>query len=292
MIVHVAAHSEAKGRVVLRITRTLSPAALEAAGRIARGYDAEIDAVLIEDENLFAATAYPFARELSPSGRFVRRLDARAMSHAYAGLGRRVSGMVTAWSTRHAVPARFRCVRGAPPRMLAQACAENGPWNVVVFAEPYAATDGDLIEDVFTGIPDTTGLVLVGEKAAPSAGPVVVLVERSEHLSPMLRIAERVIGDGEQQIAVLPLPDDSDAGRRLDGDLRLALAAAAEGSEASERLLAPVRLGSGMALLTKAIVAEQPTLIIARSRGVFRGQAKGVAELIRQTNAAVFLTRD
>lgn len=292
MIVHVASQAEAKGRVVLRIVRDVTPAALDAAAIVARAYDAEIDAVLIEDDNLYAVTEYPFAREVSPSGRQTRALDARAITHAYAGLTRRAEALIAECSADYDVPIHLRRVRGTPREALAQTCAAKGPWNVVVFGEPMARDSEDDVQGVLEGIADTTGLVLVGSARANGGGAAIVVIERAEHLSPMLQIAERMQGENQRPVVIIPVPGNDDEGRRLDGDLRLALAVADDGDGTAPRLQLPHRPTDGSDVLAERIAQARPAVVIARGRGVFHRQTRPLAAMLRETGAALFLTCD
>ena len=91
MIAHVAETGEDRGRVVLQLgSGHPSAIALEAAVRIARAFQSEIESLFVEDEQLFDCAAYGFVREVSLTGRQQpgacrRRHDARP---APGGAGR------------------------------------------------------------------------------------------------------------------------------------------------------------------------------------------------------------
>ena len=81
MIAHVAETGENRGRVVLQLgSAHPSVIALEAAVRIARAFQSEIESVFVEDEQLFDCAAYGFVREVSLSGRQSRTVSADAMT--------------------------------------------------------------------------------------------------------------------------------------------------------------------------------------------------------------------
>ena len=70
MIAHVAEAGEGRGRVVLHLTHAApSPVAIEAAVRVARAFQSEIESLFVEDAALLDIAAFPFACEISLSGR-------------------------------------------------------------------------------------------------------------------------------------------------------------------------------------------------------------------------------
>ena len=76
MIAHVAQTGENRGRVVLQLgSAHPSIIALEAAVRIARAFQSEIESVFVEDEQLFDCAAYDFVREVSLTGRHSRAVS-------------------------------------------------------------------------------------------------------------------------------------------------------------------------------------------------------------------------
>lgn len=225
MIAHVAEAGEQRGRVVLRLTSSCkaSPVALDAAIRIAQAFQSEIESLFIEDSQLFELASFPFAREISFSGRARRALSAetiaRDVAHAIQALQRRVSEVARAAE----VPLRLKVVRDEPLRAIAAACAEMGPWNVVALAEPFGATQGEELRAIFEHVADTTGLVLVGPNARRTSGPVIVAVEDQSHLQSMLRAAERLVAAGNNGIAVLIVGESEEARHWLESQARLAL---------------------------------------------------------------------
>lgn len=85
-------------------------------------------------------------------------------------------------------------MRDEPMRAVAHACAENGPWNVVVMSEPFGPGDEPRLERIFALVTDTTGVVIVGPQGRRTRGTVIAAIEQVERLDPMLNAAERIAG--------------------------------------------------------------------------------------------------
>ena len=140
MIAHVAEAGEFRGRVVLQFASGRpSPVAIEAAIRIARAFQSEIESLFVEDTQLIELSGFPFAREISFSGRSTRTITSgdieRDIRFAFSEARRRVE----AHARRAEVPLRQTIVRGEPVKALAAACAECGPWNLIALAEPFTS---------------------------------------------------------------------------------------------------------------------------------------------------------
>jgi hypothetical protein len=226
MIAHVAQTGEDRGRVVLELRSGRPNAiALEAAVRIARAFESEIDGIFIEDAQLIDCAAYAFAREISLSGRERRRVSTRGIERDLRLAGQLALRQIAALARQENVPLRTRVVRDEPLRALSIACAERGPWNVVVLAEPFGAAHAGHLKQLLVEIADTTGLVLVGPKARRLSGPIVAALEDTERLGDLLRVAERLAAlDGTEILLLVVAPDEEQA-QNMEGAARLALEA-------------------------------------------------------------------
>ena len=224
MIAHVAQAGEDRGRVVLQLrTGQPSAVALHAAVRVARAFQSEIETLFVEDQQLFDLARFPFAREVSRTGRQFRSLSVedveRDMRLAAIAARRRVEEFASAAE----VPLRLKVVRDEPVHALAAACAECGPWNVVVLGEPFIVSEADNLRQVLETVSGTTGIVLVGPKAARTEGPVIAVVEDLEQLLPALRTAERLLAVGGDEIVVQLIAEDDNTLDWMEGQARLAI---------------------------------------------------------------------
>lgn len=227
MIAHVAQLGEDRGRVVVQLgTVHPSAIALEAAVRIARAFQSEIESVFVENEQLFDCAAFGFVREISLTGRQRRTLSAADMIQDLALAAKGARRQLETLARVADVPVRSRTVRDEPLRALSIACAERGPWNVVALAEPFASGDGPLLRQLLEEVAGTTGLVTVGPKAQRVSGPAIVVVEDVERLPGMLHAAERLAALEEGGgIVLLLVASDEERLAWMDGQARLVVEA-------------------------------------------------------------------
>ncbi|MGE0768278.1 MAG: hypothetical protein AB7L90_17620 [Hyphomicrobiaceae bacterium] len=225
MIAHVAQAGEGRGRVVLHLTQSApSPVAIDAAVRVARAFQSEIESLFVEDATLLDIAAFPFAREISLSGRQRRPLSrefvALQMRAAAVALQRRLSEL----ARRAEVPLSVTVVRNEPVTALAEACASCGPWNVVALGEPLSNLSAERLAQVFQQVPGTTGVIVVGPMAKRSEGRLVAVVEDIGHFDAILRTARRLHGDDETtRLTLLLVSESDDEARLMDQQARLAL---------------------------------------------------------------------
>lgn len=242
MIAHVAEAGEARGRVLFQLASTQpNPYAVEAAIWMARAFQSEIESLFVEDEQLFQLASFPFAREVSFTGRLTRSLSAedvhRDMRYAFS----QFQAQVERAARRAEVPVKGTVVRGEPVSALAQACTQCGPWNVIALADALASPTFPSLDDVFDRIADATGLIVVGPRVCRLTGAVLLAVEDAERLAGMLHAADRLAEVQGVPIRVAPLADDEIALESLEGQLRLLLA---ERPEIELERVVPVRGGS------------------------------------------------
>jgi hypothetical protein len=223
VIAHVAAAGEGRGRVVLWLgsSAQASPSAIEAAMLLARAYQSEVESLFVEDRQLFDLAEFPFARALDVDGESWRPLPRENLEREMHFLGAALQRQVADAARRAAIPFSSRVVRDDPLNAVANACAENGPWNVVAIAEPFGAGDEKRLAQVFASVLDTTGVVIAGPLARRTQGPVIAAVEQFERVGPMLKAAERlaVVTGGDVKLMLIGSRPDEIAW--LEGEVRL-----------------------------------------------------------------------
>ena len=225
MIAHVAQRGEDRGRVVLQVCSPQPSAlALMAAVRLARAFQSEIESLFIEDAKLFDCAAFGFVRELSLSGRSNRPLSSSAIAQSLQLAARGAQRELAQLARSAEVPMRSRVVRDDPLRALSIACAETGPWNVVVLSEPFTGGHNQVLKQIFAEIEGTTGLLMVGPRGCRVVGPAVVAIEDVDRLPDMLRAAERLAALDGAPIVVLLVSSDEQHLATMDHAARLALA--------------------------------------------------------------------
>ncbi|HZT49514.1 MAG TPA: hypothetical protein VFA64_16185 [Hyphomicrobiaceae bacterium] len=222
MIAHVAETGENHGRVVLQMgSARPSAVALEAAVRIARAFQSEIESIFVEDRQLFDCAGYAFVREVSLTGRQSRAVSAAEMTRDLRLAAQAARRQLEALARRAEVPLRSRVVRDEPLRALSIACAESGPWNVVALAEPFAGSNAHLLKQLLLEISGATGLVVVGPKARRVTGPAVIAVEDVEHMPGLLKAAERLAAVDGAMITALLVAADEERLAQMEGQARL-----------------------------------------------------------------------
>ncbi|HYD15645.1 MAG TPA: hypothetical protein VEA77_04535 [Hyphomicrobium sp.] len=230
MITHVAHADEQRGRVVLWLGASgeTQDTAVDAALSLAKAFESEIESLFIADDQLFDLAGLPFAREISLSGRSSRALSADALTRDMQRHASSVQRNVLTRARAADVKAQARIVRAAPVQALAEACALNGPWNVVTVGSPIGhSTDtsrgAPSLVELFDGILATTGIVVAGAKARRTSGPVVAVVEELERVVPMMRAAERIASATGGDARIWLLDHDRAQQDWIEGQVRLAL---------------------------------------------------------------------
>jgi hypothetical protein len=225
MIAHVAEAGEARGRVVLQLsTANPSSVAIEAAVRVAQAFHSEIESLFVENRELLDLAAFPFAREISLTGRRSRTISLGDMEREFRWVFAALQRQIEAMARAAEVPVRQRTVRGEPIAAVAAACSEYGPWNVVALAEPLGPASNLALRQLFERVSDATGLVLVGTQAKWIQGPVVAAVEELERLPGVLRAADRLVTVTGGPVTVLLLADNPERLLWMEAQARLLLA--------------------------------------------------------------------
>jgi hypothetical protein len=229
MIVHVAAAGEGRGRVVLQLGNgEPSTLALEAAVRVAQAFGSEIESLFVESQQLFQLASYPFAREISLTGRSVRSITSADIEQDMRAVSQAVQRKLDALARAAEVPLRIRTMRADPLEALGRACAEVGPWNVVALGQPVGAESANALAAILDAVADVTGIVLVGPKCRRTRGPVVLAIEDEQHLPAMLSAAERLapvcaLDEAAGETVILLVGSDAEELAGLDSHVRLLL---------------------------------------------------------------------
>jgi hypothetical protein len=287
MIMHVAEAGEQRGRVVLHLKSGQPNAvALAAAFRIAQAFRSELESLFVEDRELLELAGFPFAREISLSGRRSRSLSRDEMARELRLMSVAISRQVELRARAADVPMRRRIVCDDPVAALASACAENGPWNVVAFADPFVPGDGHALRHIFDSVTATTGLVVVGPQAKRSEGPVVAVIEDMGHLEPMVRSAMRLLREEGEVITLLLIADDEYKGHWMEAQARLVLG---DTPAIRIRLGADTR-GSG-AVIAEDLRRLAPGFVIAHFGGVLIPKEGDLKHLAVALECPLFLMR-
>jgi len=291
MIAHVAAADERSGRVVLWLSGTTAASriAIDAAMLLGEAFEAEVESLYVEDPQLFDLAAFPFARVIGEAGGAWRPLpqDAleREMRFAAAAMHRQVAEAGLAAS----VTCHARNVRDEPLRAVAQACAQNGPWNVVIVGEPMAAGDEGRLAELFDGVRDTTGAVITGPMARRTRGSVVAVVEDFERLGPMLTAARRLSAPIGAAVKLMLVGDRRDELAWMEGEARLICAS---GTDAETISLESVLAANDDAAPLVAVLQQHgPGLALAQYGGRLAAPGASLRPLASTLECPLLLVR-
>lgn len=286
-IVHVAAASEDRGRVVLHVrSGNPSPVAIAAAARLARAFGAAIESVFVEDQQLIDLAAHGFIREVSRWSGEPRVMSPDAMAQDLASEARAAQRRIAALAEQAEVPLRQRVMRDEPMRAIAVTCAECGPWNVIVLAEPFAGRGGIVIAELLREVSATTGVVVVGPRAGAPKGPVLVVVEDAERLPQLVRAAQRLAAEAEEEVALLVFGSTSDEVADRESHVRLAL------EDASHVVVhTAIVVGDGHAAAAEIVRRHGASIVLAQLGGIVLPLGDDLAELAQALSCPLFVVR-
>jgi hypothetical protein len=213
---------------VVAILRSAKPnvLAINTAMEIAALFDARIEALFVEDPELFAAAAHDFSSQISFNGRSQSPLNAEELSTQCRSMAASAFKPLTTSGAKRGIAITTRRTRDNLDTALARACTETGPWNIVVLCET-ASGDAQNSSSILSSGGGATALVSCGPRAKHQAGPVLILLSDASRLSGMLRTARRlnrIDGDEETRPVLALVATNDDESETLEGMVRLALA--------------------------------------------------------------------
>ncbi|AHB49802.1 hypothetical protein W911_00730 [Hyphomicrobium nitrativorans NL23] len=288
MITHVAEAGEQRGRVVLWMGGADDPqqTAIEAAFRLAQAFQAEVESLFVADHQLFDFAALPFAREVPLSGRGSRKLTAEALARQMKAHASSLQRRVLAQAKAADVRAEAHIVRAEPVHALAEACARNGPWNVVTMGMPIRRGNGMSLTSVFETVHATTGVVVAGPKAQRTSGPVIAIIDDLDRTMPMMRAARRIAAATASEARLCLLDEAHGHDAWLEGQVRLALGA----TPAVKLDVVDMGLESPRSV-AQTLRREGAGFVIARFGGHFVRDEEDVAPLAEILEGPLFLVR-
>ena len=253
------------GRILLQVrSNRPSTVALETTVRIAQAFQAEIESLIIEDQQLFELAGFPFAREISLSGRHSRALSVSDVERDARLTVTAIRRRVDAIAGRARVMHHARVVRDEPTHALCAACADsNASWRLVALAEPFGSDSIDTVRQVLASLAGRAGLLLFGPRARRSSGPVVIVLEDVDKLSVLLQMAQSLATGENGQIIVLITDDSVEELQHMEGQVRLIL-----GQTPNVSLAAATATLGEAAVIVEATRRLKGSLILGHSGGL------------------------
>lgn len=263
-MIHIAAASEAKGRVIIQAScGAANPVVLDAAIWLALAFQSEIEGLYVEDQQLIDLARFPFASEISFSGRSKRAICSQDIERQFRFQSEEFHSAIEQRARAAELPWQARVVRDGAVNALIVACAARGPWNAVALAEPFTAPGCPSLKELFENVRDTTGLLLVGPNARGSAGPIVIALETVELLPAMLGAADRLCSVDERDILVCPIASIELDLAQCEGAARVMLAERPNG-----RLTNGAISRGAEGAVANAIARLKPGLVIGQYGGM------------------------
>jgi hypothetical protein len=287
VIAHVAAAGEGRGRVVLWLgcSTHASASAVDAAMLLARAFQSEVESLFVEDKQFFDLAEFPFARAISGAHGW-QALPRENLEHTFRYVGAALQRQVAQAARRAEIPCRSRVVRDDPLHAVAVACAENGPWNVVTLAEPFQAGDERRLEQIFSGVPDTTGVVIAGPLARRTQGPVVAVIETFDRLGPMLKAAERLGGVTNGSVKLMLIGDRVDDLASMEGRARLLF-----GDGAAPSIETVLAAQADVVPIIEAVRRHRSGFLLAQYGGKIVSEQTSLRPLAAALECPLFLVR-
>lgn len=288
-VVHVAADGENRGRVVLRVhSGRPHPLAVDVAIRIAQAYHARLESLFVEEPQLVDGASHPFVREVLLSGRTTQSFDVRNVEAILGYEARRARKFIEARAQAASVPFALRVTRDESLRALSVACAEDGPWNVIVLADAFSPMGQQALAQMLDLISGATAVVAVGPRAARAVGPIVVVVETADRLESMLRLAERLAGEEPHRspVRILLVTETVAMCGELEAHVRLALAGHGE----TLQMLSVPTLGAPDVAI-EAVRRSGAGLVIAQAGGLLVGADDRMRTLAQCLECPIVLVR-
>jgi len=263
-MIHVAEAGEARGRVVLQLCSSqANPIAIEAAIWLARAFQSEIESLYVENQDLIELASYPFAREISLTGRQKRALSCEDMERHFRFASAAFHTDIQTRARAAEVQVKVRVVRDEPVRALRMLCAEVGPWNAVALAEPFTSPQCPSLKQLLATVHDATGLLIVGPRARRTSGPIAIALEQAESLTAMLAAADRMAAVQEAEIQVCPIAAQRSGIAEIEAAARLVLA-----DRPNARMAASTLALGAEAAVAEALRRLQPGLVVGQFGGL------------------------
>jgi hypothetical protein len=286
MIAHVAEASEDRGRVIVQLGNFAcsSASAIAAAVHVAVAFRSQLEGLFVENPDLYAAAGRDGGRELACHGQKLSLFSAKRLSEDADHFAVAAQRQLATAAAGSAIAFSARVSRDAAVGALQSACAQSGPWNIIVLAEPVATFEKSAqLSKIMAEVFGTTGTIVTGTNAAWRKGPVIAAVEDIERLNGMIRAAQRLAAVAGDEVLLLPVGTDEIDLDWLESEIRLTL-----GNASGVRVLPRPSHVDYPGVLQVALREHRPRLVIARHGGTLM-PVGGAAKSLNELGCPVFL---
>lgn len=195
-----------------------SRAALDAAVRLATGFDAEIEGLFIEDETLLRAAQLPFCKEVRAHTAPPKQLNDRRIQRQLRHQAEYAEHTLQQVAEEAEVPYNFQTVQGDVTRELLQAAAQV---DLVVLGKTSTASSRRRLGSTSqTLLSEASSPVLVLRQVVPAQEPIVLYYDGSAPAKSALQLAVQLSRHAEGTPLKILLPDHEDEADRLRDEIR------------------------------------------------------------------------
>jgi hypothetical protein len=302
MAVHVAEANEGRGRVIIRFSAWRpNEAAMCAAMIVAHAFHSEVEMLFVEDSQRVDFAGFPFAREIPRRGGAPRAVSPAAIKAEYRGCFAAARARAAMLASEAEVHVSEKFVNDDPVQALVSACAQRGPWNMIVIAETFDSLPLCSLDEVFEAVSDATGVILVGPlarsrrlvrsgegatEAKPAAGPIVLVVEDTSRLESMLRAGRRIAAALEGSIVIQLVAGTVGELEQMEGEARLLL-----GNASDVRLERSNAAFDDRAAIAEVIRRRGAAFLIAQYGGIVVPRKASLRPLLGSLDCPLLLVR-
>lgn len=195
-----------------------STVVLEHAVRLARGFQAELVGLFVEEQELIDLAAAGLLHEVGLSSGAIRRLDTAGIELALRAQTRSLRGRLWRLAEREQIRWLFRSARGPVVKELLR---EGSKVELLVLgriggSDRRRGDVGSVARALLSR--HRRGLVIVPPRGSPAGGVTVVLYDGSPESPRALATALRLSGESNQ-VAILPIGDEAGNADRLGAAL-------------------------------------------------------------------------
>ena len=294
MTAHVAAATEARGRVILRFSAWApNDVAIQAAMLVANAFQSEVEVLFVEDSQRVDFASFPFAKEYPMRGGAPRAVSAQAVKAELKSAFTNARQRVAAAAAELEVHVYEHVVRDDPMQALVSACARRGPWNMIAIAETFGSPSTFSLDEVFDTVSDATGVIIAGPDARACmtpdrvpTGPVVLAVEDTIHFQGMLRAGRHIAAALASEIVVLLVAGAEQELAQMDAEVRLLLA-----DESNVRLALNGITYGDQSAAAEAVRRQRSAFLIAQYGGVIAPRGGSLRPLTGALPCPILLVR-
>ena len=200
---------QAVQRILVALEPGTDPAVLEPIAEMASRLRADLEALLIEDEDLLRFADFPHVRQYCIATGRSEDVTKRSLEYQLLGVAGDLERWLNKVSRRHGLSARFRVVRGRTTAETLQAHAED--FDLVAFGSsagrPRASTHRSALQIALDELSKSVMLLNTKQR---EPGPIAAVLTDPETAGTVMRRAVRMADRMGRKLLILAALDDGD----------------------------------------------------------------------------------